>query len=125
MRPGPQGGGGGGEAPGRNRRLRESDYADVVIFQLGPNLDFVGRDHDCRSRLIVACSRKSPQPVIDGIADGQADSQRQATNHQQTSSVHSSPLGTTPDPLIYGSDLVSASVMHFSSYRSIPGTSAT
>ncbi len=70
---------------------------NIVSFQLGPDLNIVGSHHDGHSSLIVACARKRPQPVIDGIADEQADSQRQASNHQQTTSVHSSPSGTTPD----------------------------
>jgi len=51
-------------------------------FQLGTDVNVVGGDQDRHSADVLIQSGTGAQPVIDAVADEQADGQRQASDHQ-------------------------------------------
>jgi hypothetical protein len=77
--------------------LGKSDHANIVRFDPRPDWNIIGGDYDGYSDRIGVRGCKKPQPIVDGEADEQADRERQAPDHQQTASVHSSPIETATD----------------------------
>jgi hypothetical protein len=62
-----------------------------MSIQLDANLNIVGSHHDLHSTLTAVRAWRGSQFVIDREGDEQADREGQASDHQQTASVHSSP----------------------------------
>src|ERR1700722_2025224 len=88
------------------------DDLDVVLVDLGADLEIVGRDNDLHAGLAAAGSRlHSPVHVHAGK---QAQRHRQNSDHQQTRTVHTAPLTGKMTVFASGGDTASTFVARYS-----------